>query len=333
MSSTWLIIIIPLLGLIRAKIADFGLSVIRNKYKKNNDEPEIDYNNTNNPANDQSAGLSGVIHKGGTRVYWPPELITSLKFTKACEVYAFGIILLEIVFLMRPKEVKAKYDELMGKSETYLPDVFNQSIPPCLSIFPKKRPTFAELLSNYKQVNPDLLPKASEPEEESITNNTSSDINSSIISSSAFRQNLWRTAEIFVFGAIYKDVILHVNEYPKEDSKVRADSVEYRRGGNGANTIDVLAQYFDLDYTPGFPKPIKFIAALPANIVVGGNPNRRSASARPSRASSSGSNDFSITDDLLKRKSITLFHSIVRQDCHVKWDCVGGDGEGELIFP
>ncbi len=61
---------------INVQSADFGLSVIRNKYKKSNDEPEIDFSGA--APNDQTAGMSGVIHKGGTRVYWPPELITSL---------------------------------------------------------------------------------------------------------------------------------------------------------------------------------------------------------------------------------------------------------------
>ncbi|KAJ3206645.1 hypothetical protein HDU67_008040, partial [Dinochytrium kinnereticum] len=47
----------------------------------------------------------------------------------------------------------------------------------------------------------------------------------------------------FVVGACYLDVILHVDAYPKEDSKVRAQRVEKRRGGNGGNLLTVLSQF------------------------------------------------------------------------------------------
>ncbi|KAJ3232070.1 hypothetical protein HDU81_003317 [Chytriomyces hyalinus] len=47
----------------------------------------------------------------------------------------------------------------------------------------------------------------------------------------------------FVSGACYQDVILRVDSYPQEDAKVRAQSVEKRRGGNGANVLQVLSQF------------------------------------------------------------------------------------------
>ncbi|KAJ3180114.1 hypothetical protein HK101_009978 [Irineochytrium annulatum] len=47
----------------------------------------------------------------------------------------------------------------------------------------------------------------------------------------------------YVVGACYTDVILHVDSYPKEDAKVRAQRVEQRRGGNGGNVLSVLSQY------------------------------------------------------------------------------------------
>ena len=58
-----------------------------------------------------------------------------------------------------------------------------------------------------------------------------------------------------------------VPDFPKEDSKVRADRVEVRRGGNCANTLevlwDILSQSPDLD-KPEMPIPsLYLIASLP----------------------------------------------------------------------
>ncbi|KAF9160544.1 hypothetical protein BGX21_000427 [Mortierella sp. AD011] len=47
---------------------------------------------------------------------------------------------------------------------------------------------------------------------------------------------------IFLVGATYLDVIMHVNAFPHEDSKNRAQRVEQRRGGNAANSAEVLGQ-------------------------------------------------------------------------------------------
>ena len=48
---------------------------------------------------------------------------------------------------------------------------------------------------------------------------------------------------MFAVGTCYADVILHLDSFPREDSKVRAQRIERRRGGNGANMLSVLAQY------------------------------------------------------------------------------------------
>ncbi|KAJ3070166.1 hypothetical protein HDU98_006807 [Podochytrium sp. JEL0797] len=48
---------------------------------------------------------------------------------------------------------------------------------------------------------------------------------------------------VFSIGACYQDVILSVDSFPLEDQKLRANSVETRRGGNGANVLQVLAQF------------------------------------------------------------------------------------------
>ncbi|RUS23869.1 Ribokinase-like protein, partial [Jimgerdemannia flammicorona] len=51
------------------------------------------------------------------------------------------------------------------------------------------------------------------------------------------------TNNILVVGAIYQDTILHVNGFPDEDEKRRAEKIEVRRGGNAGNTVEVLAQF------------------------------------------------------------------------------------------
>ncbi|KAG0053339.1 hypothetical protein BGZ83_001304 [Gryganskiella cystojenkinii] len=47
---------------------------------------------------------------------------------------------------------------------------------------------------------------------------------------------------VFLLGATYMDTILHVNHFPIEDTKQRAQHVEHRRGGNAANTAEVVGQ-------------------------------------------------------------------------------------------
>ncbi|ETN43567.1 uncharacterized protein HMPREF1541_02726 [Cyphellophora europaea CBS 101466] len=47
---------------------------------------------------------------------------------------------------------------------------------------------------------------------------------------------------LVVVGACYLDTILTVPHYPGEDEKLRATSISHRRGGNGPNTLEVLAQ-------------------------------------------------------------------------------------------
>ncbi|KAI8362567.1 Ribokinase-like protein [Mortierella sp. GBAus27b] len=47
---------------------------------------------------------------------------------------------------------------------------------------------------------------------------------------------------IYLVGATYLDTIMHVHSFPHEDSKQRAERVEQRRGGNAANTAEILGQ-------------------------------------------------------------------------------------------
>jgi ketohexokinase len=49
-------------------------------------------------------------------------------------------------------------------------------------------------------------------------------------------------AEILGVGVAALDIVNEVAGYPAEDSEARAEAQEVRRGGNAANTLDVLAQ-------------------------------------------------------------------------------------------
>ncbi|SPN98912.1 uncharacterized protein DNG_01951 [Cephalotrichum gorgonifer] len=52
---------------------------------------------------------------------------------------------------------------------------------------------------------------------------------------------------IFLVGACYLDTILSVPHYPEEDSKLRAQTLSTRRGGNCPNTTEVLSQLLTPD--------------------------------------------------------------------------------------
>ncbi|KAI8387530.1 Ribokinase-like protein [Blakeslea trispora] len=52
---------------------------------------------------------------------------------------------------------------------------------------------------------------------------------------------------ILLVGQVYLDNILHVDFFPKEDSKLRAYAAEQRLGGNTCNTAQVLAQHHPLN--------------------------------------------------------------------------------------
>ncbi|KAI9755165.1 MAG: hypothetical protein M1815_005175 [Lichina confinis] len=54
-------------------------------------------------------------------------------------------------------------------------------------------------------------------------------------------------SKLVAVGACYLDTILTVPYYPKEDEKLRAESISRRRGGNCANTLEVLQQLVRLE--------------------------------------------------------------------------------------
>ncbi|KAF2034533.1 Ribokinase-like protein [Setomelanomma holmii] len=54
----------------------------------------------------------------------------------------------------------------------------------------------------------------------------------------------WPT-HIICVGAIYIDTIIRVPQFPAEDTKMRAESMLKRRGGNTANSLEVLSDLLD----------------------------------------------------------------------------------------
>lgn len=52
---------------------------------------------------------------------------------------------------------------------------------------------------------------------------------------------------VLLVGQIYQDTILHVAQFPEEDTKTRVSSAEQRTGGNTCNTAKVLAQFDDIN--------------------------------------------------------------------------------------
>jgi ketohexokinase len=63
---------------------------------------------------------------------------------------------------------------------------------------------------------------------------------------------------IYLVGATYLDTIMHVDNFPTEDTKQRAERVEQRRGGNAANTAEVLGQdpRAKVWYMSSMPSPV-----------------------------------------------------------------------------
>ncbi|KAJ1339934.1 hypothetical protein BSLG_005469 [Batrachochytrium salamandrivorans] len=104
---------------------------------------------------------------------------------------------------------------------------------------------------------------------------------------------------IIVVGAVYADVILHLESFPDEDSKTRVKAVEHRRGGNGSNSLSVLSQLQSL--TPSGADLQLQMAASFAGV--------RPSYQRPGNTSVSCSDsDTSPAADLLQR-GVSLTHS------------------------
>ncbi|USP82839.1 hypothetical protein yc1106_10113 [Curvularia clavata] len=73
-------------------------------------------------------------------------------------------------------------------------------------------------------------------------------------------------SHIVCVGAVYTDTILTVPHFPIEDEKLRAKSITRRRGGNTANSLEVLSQLLRHDPSPAQSRTstnLHLIAVLP----------------------------------------------------------------------
>lgn len=131
------------------KIADYGLSIINDTF--------------DSPTNNETIK--------GTPRYISPEIWKSYQYTKACDVYAFAIIVFEIMTLEKPFSDINSY-VLMNKIAEGARPEFNKQIPEsykdlierCWAENPKDRPTFSDILIELKQNHEFITDKVNEDE-------------------------------------------------------------------------------------------------------------------------------------------------------------------------
>jgi serine/threonine protein kinase len=114
----------------RAKITDFGLSLARKDRKSSNEHIQ---------------GSQQVNHRGGTKGYLAPELhLSHCKFNKKGDVFAAGVVFLELLTLELPTEL---YDDCWPHivDEKALPVKMKEALCQSLSEDQSKRTSFTEI--------------------------------------------------------------------------------------------------------------------------------------------------------------------------------------------
>ncbi|KAK8897656.1 hypothetical protein M9Y10_015619 [Tritrichomonas musculus] len=121
------------------KIADFGLSKTTHQ-----NEESLTFNST-----------LGAIK--GTPKYISPEIWKKAEYTKACDVYAFSIILYEIITNIQPFKdfnfFEISYKVIEGYRPKFLkkiPESYKNLIERCWEKEPENRPTFDEILNQLR---------------------------------------------------------------------------------------------------------------------------------------------------------------------------------------
>ena len=116
------------------KVADFGLSKVNHK-------------------NEQSMTMKSIFELKGTPIYTSPEIFRSYEYTKKGDVYAFAIIVYELMTNLKPFEDLNIFLLQMKVMNGYRPDIGNQIpesyvklIQDCWSQESSKRPTFEEIM-------------------------------------------------------------------------------------------------------------------------------------------------------------------------------------------
>ena len=120
------------------KIADFGLS------KKMH-------------TNESSKIIGSTLDCKGTPLYMAPEIWSNAEYSTACDVYAFGIILYEILSTEEPFKELSMYDvrsqTLKGirpKIDSSIPPSYTDLIQCCWAQNPADRPSFDEIVESLR---------------------------------------------------------------------------------------------------------------------------------------------------------------------------------------
>ena len=120
------------------KIADFGFSKVLH-------------------TNKESMTIESTLNIKGTPIYLSPEIWSHQEYGPACDVYAFGIIVFEImtnsepykncdIFKIRTKVLNGERPEI----DSSVPDCYRDLIESCWSQNPKDRPSFEEIVKNLR---------------------------------------------------------------------------------------------------------------------------------------------------------------------------------------
>lgn len=116
------------------KVGDFGLSKVSHK--------------------EESMTMKSTFEVKGTPIYMSPEIWSKAKYTKAGDVYAFSIIIYELITNLKPFENINFYLLPVKVTKGFRPDLNNQVpeaysnlIRDCWSQDPEKRPTFDDILN------------------------------------------------------------------------------------------------------------------------------------------------------------------------------------------
>lgn len=126
------------------KLADFGFSKFTDSSQEN---------------------LQSVIGTKGTPIYMSPEIWKKAEYSNACDVYAFALIVYEIITLEEPFKNLLYFQLRYKLQQGYRPEfnnpineAYKELIEKCWAQDPSKRPSFDEILIQLK-TNPKFITK------------------------------------------------------------------------------------------------------------------------------------------------------------------------------